>query len=124
MKVLFLFPVFFAATQFVPPVRAAEPAPLATAAPDAEIIKRHDSNQDGKLDEAEIAAVKEKVLVTGFEKRERRREKIKARHEAWLKEFDKNADGKLDDPEKSAMQTRIRARVEKTPRLLKQLDSD
>ncbi|MDF3057329.1 MAG: hypothetical protein K0R17_1544 [Rariglobus sp.] len=120
MKVSFLFPVFLAATQFVVTARAAEPEPAAAATHDAEIIKRYDTNKDGKLDEAEIAAVKEQTLMASQEKREEKRERLRDR----LKEFDKDGDGKLDAGEKTAMETALRARAEKTPRMLKRLDTD
>lgn len=122
MKVSFLFPVFLAATQFVMPAGAAETG--TDAAHDAEIIKRYDTNKDGKLDEAEIAAVKEQMLVAGQEKREENRERVRERQAEWLKEFDKNGDGKLDDAEKLVMETTLRARMEKNPRMLKRLDTD
>ncbi len=124
MKVSFLFPVFLAATQFVMPAVAAEPASGTAAARDAEIIKRYDTNKDGKLDEAEIAAVKEEMLSASQEKREETRERITERVEAWRKEFDQNGDGKLDEAEKKVMETTLRARMEKNPRMLKRLDTD
>lgn len=120
MKVSFLFPVFLAATQFVMPVVAADEVPKTTAAKDAEIVRRYDTNQDGKLDDAEIAAVKEQSLMTSQEKREEKRERVKER----LKEFDTNGDEKLDDAEKRAMDATLRARIEKRPMLLKRLDTD
>ncbi len=124
MKVLFLAPVFLAATQFVTLASAAEPASGTDAARDAEIIKRYDTNKDGRLDEAEIAAVKEQTLMAGQEKREERRDRVQERVEGWIKEFDKNGDGKLDDAEKLVMETTLRARMEKNPRMMKRLDTD
>lgn len=120
MKVSFLFPVFLAATQFVTPAAAEETASPPVAARDAEIIKRYDTNKDGKLDEAEIAAVKEERLMMSQDKREEKRERVKER----LKEFDKNGDGQLDAAEKAAMEATLRARIEKRPMLLKRLDTD
>jgi hypothetical protein len=122
MKVSFLFPVFLAATQFVAPAGAAETKADATR--DAEIIKRYDTNRDGKLDETEVAAVKESMLMADQEKREERRERAQNRADEWLKEFDKNGDGKLDDAEKAAMEATVRARMEKRPQVMKRLDTD
>jgi len=138
MKAAFLFPALLAATQFVGSASAAEPSvksdtvtnakteakDASTAARDAEIIKRYDTNKDGKLDDAEIAAVKEKTLMASMEKKEERLERVKERQAELLKEFDKNADGKLDDTEKAAMNAEFRARVEKRPQVLKRLDTD
>lgn len=121
MKTLVLFPALLAATQFVP-FASAENEPVSEH--DAAIIKRYDTNKDGKLDEAEIAAVKEQTLMADQEKREEKFEKVKARQAELLKEFDTDADGKLNDTEKKAMETALRARLEKRPRLLKQFDSD
>ena len=124
MKVLFLVPVFLAATQFLTTASAVEPEAGTAAARDAEIIKRHDTNKDGRLDEAEIAAVKEQMLMATQDKREEKRERVQERASEWIKEFDKNGDGKLDDDEKAAMQATLRVRAEKNPRLLKRLDKD
>jgi Ca2+-binding EF-hand superfamily protein len=118
MKVSFLFPMFLAATQFVMSAGAAETG--TEAARDAEIIKRYDTNKDGKLDEAEVAAVKEQMLMAGQEKREERHERV----QEWIKEFDKNGDGKLDEAEKAVMETTVRARMEKRPLAMKRLDTD
>lgn len=123
MKASFLFPVCLAATQFVPGAAAQETAKT-EAQRDAEIIKRHDTNKDGKLDEAEIAAVKEQMFMADREKKEERRERLQERQKSWLEEFDKNADGKLDDAEKAVMETTLRARMEKRPIMLKRLDTD
>ncbi len=114
--------MFLAATQFVGPAGAVEPESEADR--DAEIIRRHDINKDGKLDENEIAAVKEQMLMDNLEKREAARARVKQRQESRLKEFDKNEDGKLDADEKAGMEHTLRARVEKRPRLLKILDTD
>ncbi|HSI07529.1 MAG: EF-hand domain-containing protein [Rariglobus sp.] len=121
MKTSFLFPALLAATQFVLPA-VAENEPVSEH--DAAIIKRYDTNKDGKLDEAEIAAVKEQMLMADQEKRGEKIEKVKERQAEWLKEFDKDGDGKLNDAEKKTMETTLRARMEKRPRLLKQFDSD
>ena len=122
MKVSFLFPMFLAATQFVMFAGAAETG--TDAARDAEIIKRYDTNKDGKLDESEIAAVKEQTLMAGQEKRAERRERVQERAGERIKEFDTNGDGKLDDAEKAAMETTVRARMEKRPLVMKRLDTD
>lgn len=123
MKNSFLFPALFAATQFVlPSVSAAEAD--ATAARDAEIIKRYDTNKDGKLDETEVAAVKEQMLTANQEKREVRLDRLKERRTEWIKEFDKDGDGKLNDDEKKTMETTLRARMEKNPRMMERLDTD
>jgi Ca2+-binding EF-hand superfamily protein len=122
MKAAFLFPSLLAATQFLVSATAAEPD--ATAARDAAIIKRYDTNKDGKLDEAEVAAVKEMMLMESQENKEARRERLQDRKKTWLDEFDTDKDGKLDDAEKAAMETVMRARAEKRPQLLKRLDTD
>jgi len=124
MKASFLFPGFLAATQFLISVGAAEPSAPTESARDAEIIKRYDTNKNGKLDEAELASVKEQTLMAGQEKREEKRERLTDRKETWLQEFDKNGDGNLDDTEKVAMQATLRARAQKNPRMLKRLDTD
>ncbi len=120
MKVSFLFPVFLAATQFVLAAAPVETPAEAQAARDAEIIRRHDTNGDGKLDEAEIAAFKEQQLMASQEKREEKRERVQER----LKRFDTDGDGQLDEAERRAMDAVLRARAENTPRLLKRLDTD
>jgi Ca2+-binding EF-hand superfamily protein len=121
MKTTFLFSALLSATQFVPVVRA-ETEPLSER--DAALIKRYDTNKDGKLDEAEVAAVKEKMFMADQEKREEKIERIKTRQAELHKEFDQNGDGALDETEKKAMENALRARLEKRPRLLKQFDSD
>jgi Ca2+-binding EF-hand superfamily protein len=114
--------MFLAATQFVGSAQAEESTGETTR--DTEIIQRYDTNKDGKLDEAEIAAVKEQTLAVNQEKREANRERLADRKESLLKEFDKDEDGKLDDAEKQTMATTLRARIEKRPRMLKRLDTD
>lgn len=123
MKTSFLFPVLLAATQFVLPSAPAAESDE-TAARDAEIIKRYDTNKDGKLDETEVAAVKEQMLMANQEKREARLERVKDRQGEWIKEFDKDGDGKLNDEEKKTMETTVRARMEKNPRMMERLDTD
>ncbi len=121
MKTTFLFPALLAATQFVVPAFAETET---VSERDAALIKRYDTNKDGKLDEAEVAAVKEQMFMADQEKREEKIERVKERQAELHKEFDQNADGKLDDTEKKAMETALRARLEKRPRLLKQFDAD
>ena len=121
MKAIVLFPVFLAATQFLVSVRAEEPAEHPG---DAEIIKRYDTNKDGRLDEAEVAAVKQTTLMSGQEEKMEKRERMMERQKEWLEEFDQNKDGKLDESEKATMEAMVRARVEKRPKLLKRIDTD
>lgn len=121
MKASFLFSVSLAATLFVS-VGHAEPS--ATDAKDAEIIKRYDTNKDGKLDEAEIAAVKEKMMDSKMEQQEEKRDRLQEKQKEWLTEYDLNKNGKLDPDEKVAMEKAVRARIEKAPRLLKRFDTD
>jgi Ca2+-binding EF-hand superfamily protein len=121
MKTSFLFPALLAATQFVLPA-SAENEPVSEH--DAAIIKRYDTNKDGKLDEGEIAAVKEQMLMADQEKRGEQIEKVKERQAGWLKEFDQDGDGKLNEAEKKTMETTLRARMEKNPRMMKRLDTD
>jgi Ca2+-binding EF-hand superfamily protein len=121
MKTSFLFPVLLAATQFLAPAFA-ETATVSER--DAALIQRHDTNRDGKLDEAEVAAVKEQMFMADQEKKEGKIERLKERRAELLKEFDANADGTLDEAEKKTMETALRARLEKRPRLLKQFDAD
>ncbi|MET0263439.1 MAG: hypothetical protein ABW223_11110 [Rariglobus sp.] len=120
MKVLFLLPVFLAATQFVLPVSAETDV----AARDAEILKRYDTNKDRKLDEAEVAAVKEEMLMQSQKKDAEKRNRRAEREASWLAEFDRNADGRLDDAEKATMDATVRARMEKRPQILKRFDTD
>jgi Ca2+-binding EF-hand superfamily protein len=121
MKASFLFPALLAATQFVGPASAENQT---TAERDAEIIRRYDTNKDGKLDEAEVAAVKEEMLMSKMGKRDEKREKVQERRDEWLKEFDKNGDGKLDEAEKKTMETTLRARMEKNPKMMKRIDTN
>lgn len=121
MKTSFLFSVFLAATQFVPALRAETPA---VSEHDAAIIQRYDTNKDGKLDDTEVAEVKEKMFMADQEKKQEKIERVQKRRDELIKEFDKNGDGKLDDAEKKEMETVLRARVEKRPLMLKRLDTD
>ena len=58
----------------------------------AQILEKFDANHDGKLDDAEKAAMREQMKAM----RAQRREQILAR-------FDANRDGKLDDGERKVM---------------------
>ena len=121
MKAPFLFSALLAATQFVGTASAENKS---TAERDAEIIQRYDTNKNGKLDEAEVAAVKEEMLTSKMEKRDEQREKVQERRDEWLKEFDKNGDGKLDETEKKTMESTLRTRMEKNPRMMKRIDTN
>jgi Ca2+-binding EF-hand superfamily protein len=116
MKTSYLAASLLSATLFVFHATAAEP----TLASDAVIVARYDLNHDGKLDEAERAAVKDQARAASDTVKDQRRERRQAR----IKEFDLDGDGQLNDTEKAAMQKAIRAHIEKTPRLLKRLDTD
>ena len=121
MKARFLFCGLLATTQFVGTASAENKS---TAERDAEIIQRYDTNKNGKLDEAEVAAVKEEMLMSKMEKRDEQREKVQERRDEWLKEFDKNGDGKLDEAEKKTMESTLRTRMEKNPRMMKRIDTN
>jgi EF hand len=56
------------------------------------VIQKFDKNSDGKLDDAERAAMHAAFKAKGAE-----------RHQAMLAKFDKNGDGKLDATERAAM---------------------
>ncbi len=94
------------------------------SAADAEILKRYDKNGDGKLDDSEVAAAMDENRKAADADREKNRDKLKERQQAWLKEFDKNGDGKLDASERATMEQTLRARLEKSPRMLKRFDTD
>ena len=121
MKTAVLFPALLAATQFLTAARADEPTPHPG---DAAIIQRYDTNKDGRLDDAEVAAVKEQTLMAGQEDKMAKRERMEERQKEWLVEFDTNKDGKLDAAEKTAMEATVRARMEKRPQMMKRLDTD
>ena len=121
MKASFLFPVTLAATLFVSVAHADQPT---TNPKDAEIIKRYDTNKDGKLDEEEIAAVKEQMMDSKMEKQEEKRDRLQEKQKEWLAEYDANKNGKLDPEEKAIMEKTVRARIENAPRMLKRFDSD
>jgi hypothetical protein len=69
----------------------------------AERLARYDANKDGKLDDAERAAMK-----ADFEA------KHAADKAARLAKYDANKDGKLDDAERAAMKLDLRATLFKT----------
>ena len=64
----------------------------------ARILERFDTNKDGKLDDAEKAAMKDQF-----------RQMREKRHAAMLAKFDTNKDGKLDDGERKVMIDTIKA---------------
>lgn len=59
-----------------------------------ELIKRHDKNGDGRLDEEEKAAAHAAMRKAGGEGNDRRQQ--------LLKRFDKDGDGRLNDAERAA----------------------
>ncbi len=70
-----------------------------------ELLKRFDTNHDGKLDEDEVAAAHEEMLKEQMD----RQAKIAATpagpqiRQRMLEQFDKNHDGRLDDDERAEM---------------------
>ena len=60
----------------------------------AKMLEKFDANKDGKLDDAEKAAMKAEC--------EKRKAGMEARKAKMLEKFDTNKDGKLDDAEKAA----------------------
>ena len=111
MKKTVLSVTLCSATLFLVGGRADEPkpAPPAAAAPapamdsaQAELLKRYDTNHDGKLDENELAAAHEGMLKETFNGTAggERGKKFRA---AMIKRFDRNGDGQLDESEKAAM---------------------
>ena len=119
MKRQGLTPLLLSATLFLAAgLRAAEevktPAPSPAAAPPPamtkatraeELLKRFDTNHDGKLDEDEVAAAHEVMLREQMD----RQAKIAAApagekfRQRMLEMFDKNHDGRLDDEERAEM---------------------
>jgi hypothetical protein len=118
MKKTFLSLTLGSATLFLAAAHAEEPKPapavpvstaVTPAAPlvamdsaQADLLRRYDTNHDGKLDENELAAAHEGMLkenLNGTGGGERGK-KIRA---ALLKRFDLNGDGVLDADEKAAM---------------------
>jgi hypothetical protein len=152
MKQPQLTPLLLSATLFLAATAAgaaettaATPAPEPARGPHhAEMLKRFDKNNDGKIDETERAAIREA-------RQEMRREGDRAwrgpegrqkgpkpgpwgmqdpafRRGYLLGKFDVNNDGKLDDTEKAAIREaadkRIRAGVEKHLQRLRAIDTD
>ena len=68
----------------------------------ADLLKRYDTNHDGKLDENELAAAHEALLKESFNGGAggERGKKFRA---AVIRRFDRNGDGQLDDEEKAVM---------------------
>ncbi|MEZ5405794.1 MAG: EF-hand domain-containing protein [Verrucomicrobiia bacterium] len=79
------------------------------------LIKRFDTNKDGKLDAKELEVMKAKMA-----------EMRKEHQEKMLEKFDKNKDGKLDDQEKAEMQKARQAwqeqRTENREKVFERLD--
>ncbi len=119
MKRQGLTPLLLSATLFLAAgLRAAEEvksaAPSAPAAPppammkparSEELLKRFDTNHDGKLDEDEVAAAHETMLREQMDRQAKvaaapAGEKFRQR---MLELFDKNHDGRLDDDERVEM---------------------
>lgn len=111
--------VILTATLFAVPARAQQEMPAADT-PDKlagpmkknyqELIKRHDKNGDGRLDEEEKAAAHAAMRKEGGGGQGDRRKQL-------LKRFDKNGDGRLDDTERAAAE-KFRAKQ------LKKFDQD
>ena len=68
----------------------------------SDLLRRYDTNHDGKLSEDELAVAHEGMLKEGFNggANSERGKKFRA---AMVKRFDRNGDGQLDDSEKAAM---------------------
>jgi len=104
------------ATLFLGTAVAADPKPAAPAAPppaldagQAELLRRYDTNHDGKLDEAELAAAHEHMLKDGAAGKGQG-----GRFRAeMIKRFDTNGDGQLDETERAAMRKYLLARFDK-----------
>lgn len=86
------------------PAPAPAPAMMKPARAD-ELLKRFDTNHDGKLDEDEVAAAHEAMLKEQMD----RQAKIAAApagaelRQKMLEQFDRNHDGRLDDDERAEM---------------------
>jgi|ERR1019366_4458431 Ca2+-binding EF-hand superfamily protein len=112
MKKTVLSATLISATLFLVAGRAE--APKSTTAPvmdanQAELLQRYDTNHDGKLDEAELAAAHEAMLKSGGGAGERAG-KLRA---LLLKRFDQNGDGRLDETERATMRSYFLARFDK-----------
>jgi hypothetical protein len=98
------------ATLFLVAARADEPKPAPPPPPppamdsaQADLLRRYDTNHDGKLSEDELAAAHEGMLKDGFNGGGANTERGKKFRAAMVKRFDRNGDGQLDDSEKAAM---------------------
>lgn len=108
MKKTVLSATLCSATLFLAAARADAPKTAAPAAPpamddaSAGLLRRYDTNHDGKLDENELAVAHEGLLKQNFNGGAggERGQRFRA---AMLKRFDRNGDGQLDENEKAAM---------------------
>lgn len=114
MKKTVLSVTLISATLFLVAGRAeapkSPPAPVMDAG-QTELLKRYDTNHDGKLDEDELAAAHETMLKSGLSAGAGERAgKVRA---LLLKRFDQNGDGRLDKTERAKMRSYFLARFDK-----------
>lgn len=117
MKLKSLKSVLLAATFILPAGLWAEPGAVAGDAAREQRLRQADTNQDGRLDQAERRALRE----------QRRAEGAQERQERWQerrREFDRDGDGRLNDAEHAAFEAAARAELEKRPRVMAQFDAD
>lgn len=87
-----------------------QPTPSAAiTANEAELLQRYDTNHDGKLDEAELAAAHEAMLKEGATAKGQGGRF----RPAMLKRFDKNGDGQLEESERAEMRKYFLTRFDK-----------
>jgi hypothetical protein len=114
MKKTVLSVTLISATLFLAAGRADTPkSPPASVldANQAALLKRYDTNHDGKLDEDELAAAHETMLKSGLGGGAGERVgKVRA---LLLKRFDQNGDGRLDKTERAKMRSYFLARFDK-----------
>ena len=114
MKKTVLSATFLSATLFLVAGRAEAPkAPPAMVmdSNQAELLRRYDTNHDGKLDEDELAVAHEAMLKQDFNgPASARGGKFRA---AMVKRFDRNGDGQLDENERAEMRKALLARFDK-----------